>query len=55
MTGFVRSLWPYEKTSAVFSAEMLSISTYAPFVLISIFARTVTDQLDNKENHADVF
>ncbi len=49
MTGFALTLWLYEKTGSALSTAMLSICTYAPYVLMSIFAGAVTDRFDKKK------
>ena len=49
ITGFALTLWLYEKTGSALSTAMLSICTYAPYVLMSIFAGAVTDRFDKKK------
>ena len=49
MTGFALTLWLYEKTGSALSTAMLTICTYAPYVLMSIFAGAVTDRFDKKK------
>ena len=49
MTSFALTLWLYEKTGSVLSTAALTICTYAPYVLTSIFAGAVTDQFDKKK------
>ena len=46
MTSFALTLWLYEKTGSALSTAMLSICSYAPYVLMSIFAGAITDRLD---------
>ena len=48
VTGFALTLWLYEKTGSALSTAMLTICTYAPYVLMSIFAGAVTDRFDKK-------
>ncbi len=48
MTGFALTLWLYEKTGSALSTAMLTICTYAPYVLMSVFAGAVTDKFDKK-------
>ena len=43
MTGFALTLWLYEKTGSALSTAMLTICTYLPYVLMSIFAGAMTD------------
>ena len=49
MTGFALTLWLYEKTGSALSTALLTICTYAPYVLMSIFAGAVTDRFDKKK------
>ena len=50
MTSFALTLWLYEKTGSALSTAMLSICSYAPYVLMSIFAGAITDRLDKKND-----
>ena len=49
MTGFALTLWLYEKTGSALSTAALTICTYAPYVLMSIFAGALTDKFDKKK------
>ena len=49
MTGFALTLWLYEKTGSALSTAALTICTYAPYVLMSIFAGAITDRFDKKK------
>ena len=49
MTGFALTLWLYEKTGSALSTAMLTICTYLPYVLMSIFAGAITDKFDKKK------
>ena len=49
MTGFALTLWLYEKTGSALSTAMLTICTYLPYVLMSIFAGVITDRFDKKK------
>ena len=49
MTGFALTLWLYEKTGSALSTAMLTICTYLPYVLMSIFAGAITDRFDKKK------
>ncbi len=49
MTGFALTLWLYEKTGSALSTAALTICTYAPYVVMSIFAGAVTDRYDKKK------
>ncbi len=49
MTGFALTLWLYEKTGSALSTAALTICTYAPYVIMSIFAGALSDQFDKKK------
>ena len=49
LTGFALTLWLSEKTGSSLSTAALTICTYAPYVLMSIFAGVLTDRLDKKK------
>lgn len=49
MTSFALTLWIYEKTGSALSTATLSICTYAPYVIMSIFAGALTDKFDKKK------
>lgn len=49
MTGFALTLWLYEKTGSALSTAALTICTYAPYVLMSIFAGAISDKYDKKK------
>ncbi|MBO6219108.1 MAG: MFS transporter [Treponema sp.] len=49
MTGFALSLWLYEKTGSALSTAALTICTYAPYVIMSIFAGAISDKFDKKK------
>lgn len=57
ITGFALTLWLYEKTGSSLSTAALMICSYAPYVLMSIFAGALTDRLDKKKTMlcCDVF
>ena len=48
VTAFALTLWLYEKTGSALSTAALRICTYAPYVLMSIFAGAVSDKFDKK-------
>ena len=48
MTAFALTLWLYEKTGSALSTAALQICTYAPYVIMSIFAGALTDRFDKK-------
>ncbi|WP_026653578.1 MFS transporter [Butyrivibrio proteoclasticus] len=49
ITGFALTLWIYEKTGSALSTAALTICTYAPYVIMSIFAGAITDKFDKKK------
>ena len=49
MTAFALTLWLYEKTGSALSTAALTICTYAPYVLMSIFAGAISDKFDKKK------
>ena len=54
MTGFALTLWLYEKTGSALSTAALTICTYAPYVIMSIFFRSDLRPLRQEEHHAYV-
>lgn len=57
ITAFALTLWLYEKTGSSLSTAALTICSYAPYVLMSIFAGALTDRFDKKKTmlYCDVF
>ena len=49
ITSFALTLWMYEKTGSALSTAALTICTYAPYVIMSIFAGAITDKFDKKK------
>lgn len=49
MTNFALTLWLYEKTGSALQTAFLSICSYAPYVLMSIFAGALSDRWDKKK------
>ena len=49
VTSFALTLWLYEKTGSALSTAALTICTYAPYVVMSIFAGALTDKFDKKK------
>ncbi len=49
MTGFALTLWLYEKTGSALQTALLSICSYAPYVLMSVFAGALSDRWDKKK------
>lgn len=57
ITAFALTLWLYEQTGSSLSTAALAICSYAPYVLMSIFAGALTDRFDKKKTMlvCDVF
>lgn len=57
ITTFALTLWLYEKTGSSLSTAALTICSYAPYVLMSIFAGALTDRFNKKRTMlcCDVF
>lgn len=49
ITAFALTLWLYEKTGSSLSTAALAICSYAPYVMMSIFAGALTDRFDKKK------
>ena len=49
MTTFALTLWLYEKTGSSLSTAALTICSYTPYVVMSIFAGALTDRMDKKK------
>lgn len=49
ITAFALTLWLYERTESSLSTAALTICSYAPYVLMSIFAGALTDRFDKKK------
>lgn len=48
MTNFALTLWLYQKTGSALQTALLSICSYAPYVLMSIFAGALSDKWNKK-------
>lgn len=48
ITGFALTLWLYEKTGSALSTAALTICSYTPYILMSIFAGALSDRFDKK-------
>lgn len=57
ITTFALTLWLYEKTGSSLRTAALTICSYAPYVLMSIFAGALTDRFNKKKTmlSCDVF
>lgn len=48
MTGFALIIWSYQQEGSALVTALLSVCTYAPYVLMSIFAGALSDRWDKK-------
>ena len=48
MTSFALVIWSYEQTGSALSTALLTICSYAPYVLMSIFAGALSDRWNKK-------
>lgn len=49
ITSFALTLWLYEHTGSSLGTALLTICSYAPYVVMSIFAGALTDRFDKKK------
>lgn len=49
MTNFALVIWLYQKSGSALTTAMLTVCSYAPYVLLSIFAGAVSDKWDKKK------
>ena len=49
ITSFALTLWLYDKTGSALNTAALRICTYAPYVIMSIFAGAMSDKLNKKK------
>lgn len=49
MTNFALTLWLYQKTGSALRTALLTVCSYAPYVLMSIFAGALSDRWDKKK------
>ena len=48
MTSFALTLWLYEQTGSALKTALLGICSYAPYILMSIFAGALSDKWNKK-------
>lgn len=48
MTSFALVIWAFEQSGSALSTSLLSIASYAPYVLLSIFAGALSDRWNKK-------
>lgn len=49
MTNFALVVWSYQQEGSALTTAMLSVSSYAPYVVMSIFAGALSDRWDKKK------
>ena len=49
MTNIALTLWLYKRTGSALQTALLSICSYAPYVIMSIFAGALSDRWDKKK------
>ena len=49
MTSFALALWLYGETGSALQTALLSVCSYAPYVVMSIFAGALSDRWDKKK------
>ncbi len=49
MTNFALIIWLYSESGSALSTALLSICSYAPYVIVSIFAGAISDKWDKKK------
>lgn len=48
MTGFALVIWVYQGSGSALTTALLTICSYAPYILLSIFAGAISDQWNKK-------
>lgn len=49
MTGYALVLWLYQSSGSALKTALLTVCSYAPYVVMSIFAGAVSDRLDKRK------
>ena len=49
LTPFALVLWAYEETGSALSTAMLTVSSYVPYILLSMPVGSLTDRMDKKK------
>ena len=49
MTNFALVIWLYERSGSATTTALLTVCSYAPYVVLSIFAGAVSDRWDKKK------
>ena len=48
LTPFALILWAYGKTGSAFDTALLTVSSYVPYILLSLPVGTLTDRMNKK-------
>ena len=48
MTGFALVIWVYQGSGSALTTALLTICSYAPYILLSIFAGAISDRWNKK-------
>ena len=48
MTNFALIVWSYQQQGSALTTALLSVCSYAPYVLVSIFAGAASDRWDKR-------
>ena len=48
MTSYALVIWAYQQTGSALTSALLTVCSYAPYVLLSIFAGALSDRWDKK-------
>ena len=49
MTSFALIIWSYEQEGSALMTALLTICSYTPYVLLSVFAGAISDRWDKKK------
>ena len=49
MTNFALVIWLYQDSGSALTTALLSVCSYAPYVLMSIFAGAISDKWNKKQ------
>lgn len=54
MTGFALIVWSYQQQGSALTTALLSVCSYAPYVVLGIFAGAFSDRWDKKRDRKSV-
>ncbi len=52
MTNFALVIWLYQDSGSALTTALLSVCSYAPYVLMSVFAGAISDKWNKKSSYA---